>query len=74
LEESSLWQEDRIGLRELAARGGLLLRRCPGRHMHFTLDWFEAEIVRPFLDVPAADSGPAVAAKAAAEEGVARER
>ena len=40
---------DPLGLRALDESGRLFLRSAPGNHMHFSVDWFVREVVRPFL-------------------------
>ncbi|KAI7840948.1 hypothetical protein COHA_005378 [Chlorella ohadii] len=64
MEETELYQQDWIGLRQLQESGRLELARCPGRHMQFSLEWFAQHVVRPYLAVP--QPGPAAAAGAAA--------
>ena len=55
MEETALYQEDWIGLKQLQEGGRLVRGRCPGFHMQFTLDWFEEHVARKYL-VVAADS------------------
>ncbi|KAK2708960.1 palmitoyl-protein thioesterase 1-like [Artemia franciscana] len=47
LNESSLWFEDRIGLRQMGNR--LLLLAKNGDHLQFTEEWLITNIVRPFF-------------------------
>lgn len=51
LNESELWREDRLGLRELSDRGGLVFEHVPGEHMSFSLDWFGKHVLWPYLAV-----------------------
>jgi palmitoyl-protein thioesterase len=44
-----LYTEDWLGLRALDAAGRLGLLEAPGGHMQFSLDWFAAHVVEPFL-------------------------
>ena len=57
LTESSLYLEDRIGLKTLDESGRLILAHAPGFHMQFSLDWFFINVVKPFLLVEA-DQAP----------------
>ena len=57
LREQALYQEDWLGLRALDEAGRLVLADCPGAHMQFTLDWFAANVIAPYLS----DDAPAVA-------------
>ncbi len=61
MEETALYQEDWIGLRQLQEGGRLVRAHCPGFHMQFTLDWFEEHVVRKYLVVPANRTGSAAA-------------
>ncbi|PRW45157.1 Palmitoyl- thioesterase 1 [Chlorella sorokiniana] len=60
MNETELYQQDWIGLKELQESGRLELAHCPGRHMQFSLEWFARNVVRPYLAVPS----PAAAAAA----------
>ena len=51
LRESTLYTEDRLGLRALDESGRLVLDSSPGFHMQFTLDWFGKHVVLPYLAV-----------------------
>lgn len=53
MEETALYREDWIGLRELQEGGRLVRDRCPGQHMQFGLDWFGEHVVHMYLAVPA---------------------
>jgi palmitoyl-protein thioesterase len=53
LNESRMWIEDTIGLRTLHEKGGLMFDFAPGRHMQFTLDWFDTNVVQPYALVHA---------------------
>jgi hypothetical protein len=44
-----LAQEDWLGLRKLYEGGRLQRLEAPGRHMQFSRDWFESEIVWGYL-------------------------
>jgi palmitoyl-protein thioesterase len=50
-QDTELYKRDWIGLRQLDQDGRLELREVPGGHMHFTLDWFDEEIVDKYLRV-----------------------
>jgi palmitoyl-protein thioesterase len=49
MEETQLYQEDWIGLRQLHEQNKLELVEAPGQHMHFTLDWFDQNVVQQYL-------------------------
>lgn len=51
MEETDLYKNDDIGLRELNQGGRITFKECPSQHMQFSMDWFEAEIV-PLLGRP----------------------
>jgi hypothetical protein len=51
MEETPLYQEDWLGLKELNSTGRLVLDHAPGFHMQFTLEWFGREVVRAHLAV-----------------------
>ena len=42
-------QEDWIGLQELDERGRVVFDEIPGAHMHFTLQYFEENVVKVYL-------------------------
>lgn len=42
-------QEDWLGLRQLDEEGKLHLLEIDGGHMQFSLEWFEEEVMKPFL-------------------------
>lgn len=48
LNESRIWLDDTIGLRSLHEKGGLVFKTAPGRHMHFTMNWFDRNVVQPY--------------------------
>lgn len=52
MEETTLYQQDRIGLRALNDSGRLVRETVPGRHMQFSLAWFRREVVHRWLAVP----------------------
>ena len=49
MEETLLYEEDRIGLRVLKESGRLMRLDAPGEHMHIELDWFLSNVIEPFL-------------------------
>ena len=49
LRSQRLYVEDWIGLRALDEQGRLLFEDCPGGHMDFSLDWFSAHVINPYL-------------------------
>ncbi|CAH8612809.1 unnamed protein product [Schistosoma intercalatum] len=49
LQDSILYTEDRLGLRELNKRGDLHFIEKDGDHLHFDVNWFIEKIVIPFL-------------------------
>ena len=49
LEESPLWRQDWLGLRQLDARGDLHRLTMEGDHMNLDIDWIRKNIVIPFL-------------------------
>ncbi len=49
LRKQALYTEDWLGLRQLDARGALLLEEADGAHMEFTLQWFADTIISRFL-------------------------
>lgn len=53
MNQTALYQEDWIGMRTLHEAGKLEFGECPGDHMHFNLEWFEDNIVEPYLRAPA---------------------
>ncbi|CAL8468865.1 g8406 [Coccomyxa elongata] len=56
MQETALYQEDWIGLRKLDQDGKLSFKEVPGGHMHFSLDWFEKNIIFPYLDSQSAST------------------
>ena len=48
LQETALYKEDWIGLKELEQTGRLTFLTAPGDHMHFGKEWF-ADNIYPFL-------------------------
>lgn len=44
-----LVQDDWIGLKQLDQQGKVTLEECPGPHMHVTLDWFHAFVIKAHL-------------------------
>lgn len=49
LQTQLLWTEDWLGLRALDEAGGVFFGTIPGVHMQFTLDWFDENVVTPYL-------------------------
>mmetsp|Transcript_20004 Transcript_20004/g.50763 ORF Transcript_20004/g.50763 Transcript_20004/m.50763 type:complete len:310 (+) Transcript_20004:53-982(+) len=66
LEDQPIYKEDWIGLRALDAAGKLVFAEAPGAHMQFTLDWFESDILWPYLSGDKPSSVAAAKASAAA--------
>ncbi|XP_029475361.1 palmitoyl-protein thioesterase 1 [Rhinatrema bivittatum] len=48
LQESSLYTEDRLGLKEMDKAGQLVFLACDGDHLQFSKDWFYDNVL-PFL-------------------------
>lgn len=48
-DQTPLYTEDRIGLKELHARGKLVFETAPGEHMHIALDYFVEQVVLKYL-------------------------
>ncbi|KAL4448301.1 hypothetical protein ABPG75_005520 [Micractinium tetrahymenae] len=59
MRDTPLYQQDWIGLKALDEADRLTMLHTPGRHMRFSLDWFEQHVVRPWLAVPAAETAAA---------------
>lgn len=49
LRDQALYKEDWLGLRQLDARGALLLEEVDGVHMQFSLQWFADNVIPSFL-------------------------
>uniref|UniRef100_A0A6G1SCG6 Palmitoyl-protein thioesterase 1 n=1 Tax=Aceria tosichella TaxID=561515 RepID=A0A6G1SCG6_9ACAR len=49
LEESAIWLEDRLGLRQLNDSGRLKRITIPGRHLQYRMSWFLNEIGAKYL-------------------------
>ena len=49
MEETELYQKDFIGLKILNENRKVDTITCPGQHMQFTLDWFNENIIKPYL-------------------------
>ena len=49
LEESSLYIEDKLGLKELDDSGKLIKLTVPGDHCHIGDDWFIDRVINPYL-------------------------
>jgi len=50
LRQQPIYVEDWIGLKTLDSLGRLFLKTCIGKHMHIPMDYFEKEIIWPYLD------------------------
>uniref|UniRef100_A0A2P2HZP0 Palmitoyl-protein thioesterase 1 n=1 Tax=Hirondellea gigas TaxID=1518452 RepID=A0A2P2HZP0_9CRUS len=50
LQESSLYQEDRLGLKIMDRAGRLQFHAVDGQHLHFTDKWFLDTIVGPYFN------------------------
>lgn len=50
LENSRLYQEDRLGLKKLNEDGRLKRIVTPGNHLHYTMSWFMNEIASVYLN------------------------
>lgn len=48
-EQPQLWEEDRLGLRRLDSKGGLIFDSAPGYHMQFSLPWFATNVIEQYL-------------------------
>lgn len=49
LEDSLLYTDDRLGLKELNESGKLIKLTIPGDHLQFTDDWFTTNIIEAYL-------------------------
>ncbi|KAG8244812.1 Palmitoyl-protein thioesterase 1 [Homalodisca vitripennis] len=49
LNQSRIYLEDRLGLRELDKSGRLHFLSVPGDHLQFTEDWFKSAIIDKYL-------------------------
>mmetsp|Transcript_37671 Transcript_37671/g.83889 ORF Transcript_37671/g.83889 Transcript_37671/m.83889 type:complete len:332 (+) Transcript_37671:101-1096(+) len=49
LEDQTLYKEDWLGLKQLQEDGRLVLDDIDGKHMQFTLSWFEEKIIGGYL-------------------------
>jgi len=52
MENTTLFTEDRLGLKAMKAGGKLHLLSSPGDHLRFTREWFDTNILKPFLANP----------------------
>jgi len=50
MEETAIYQQDWIGLQVLNKQGKIDLKTVPGDHMQFTIEWFNANVVYPYLN------------------------
>jgi len=55
MEETQLYKEDWLGLKELNEAKKLQRLSCPGNHMKFTLEWFTTNIITPYLSTPTSE-------------------
>lgn len=49
MNETQLYKEDWLGLKELDQRGRIIFKECPAMHMKFTLKYFTDEVLLPYL-------------------------
>ncbi|KAJ9575901.1 hypothetical protein L9F63_007213 [Diploptera punctata] len=49
LQESDLYNKDRLGLKQMDKLGKLKFLAVDGNHLHFTEDWFIENIINPYL-------------------------
>ncbi|CAG0912437.1 unnamed protein product [Notodromas monacha] len=49
LQQSALYVEDRLGLKQMEAEGRLKFLRTDGDHLQFAEDWFVVNIIQPYL-------------------------
>lgn len=49
LEESRLYKEDRLGLKELDKTNRLIKLSLPGDHLRITKEWFRTEIINQYI-------------------------
>eukprot|EP00048_Salpingoeca_helianthica_P014574 m.222386 g.222386 ORF g.222386 m.222386 type:complete len:296 (-) comp16018_c0_seq1:92-979(-) len=49
MQQQPLYTNDWIGLRTLDQAGKVVLKSCPGDHMHFTMDYLHDEVIVPYL-------------------------
>lgn len=47
--DTRLYQDNRIGLRDLDSSGRLFIYKVPGDHLQIDMSWFTKEIIRKFL-------------------------
>lgn len=50
MQQQPIYTEDWIGLKVLDQSNRLVLGKCPGEHMQFTLDWFQQNVIVPYLN------------------------
>jgi len=50
LQQMPIYQQDWIGLKILDQAGKLQMLGCPGNHMQFSLDWFNSNVILPYLN------------------------
>ncbi|XP_059053967.1 palmitoyl-protein thioesterase 1 [Achroia grisella] len=50
LQESTLYKEDRLGLKKMDKSGKLVFLSQPGDHLRFSQDWFIKNIINVYLD------------------------
>ncbi|CAG9762848.1 unnamed protein product [Ceutorhynchus assimilis] len=49
LQESDLYKDDKLGLKQMNDNDQLKFLATPGNHLRFQWDWFEANIIKPYL-------------------------
>ncbi|RWS02897.1 palmitoyl-protein thioesterase 1-like protein [Dinothrombium tinctorium] len=49
LQDTTLYTEDWLGLKELDESNRLKMYTVPGNHLHITMDWFDSEIINKYL-------------------------
>jgi len=50
IDQQPIYTEDWIGLKTLDQTNRLIFGKCPGDHMQFTLDWFQENVITPYLN------------------------
>ena len=49
LESTPLWEEDRLGLKQMSQEGRLKIISIPGHHLQYHMTWFLTEIAEKYL-------------------------
>ncbi len=55
MNETDIYKGDYIGLKALDQAGKIDFKTCPAMHMKFTMDYFKAEVLEPYLLPPKGD-------------------